>query len=75
MRHIINISLPKSMADSIKQEVKEEGFASISEYIRHIIRLYNTNKLAKELKQQTRDFESGKGIELKSLDQLKKKPK
>ena len=77
MRQIINISLPKSMADSIKQSVKKEGFASISEFIRHVIRLYNTEKLAKELNRETDLIKQGKIklYELKSLDQLKKKPK
>jgi len=75
MRKILNISLPKSMADTVKQEVKQGGFASASEFIRHMIREYKTNKLAKELKRMQKDFEAGKGIELKSFDQLKKKPK
>ena len=63
------------MADTVKQEVKQGGFSSISEFIRHLIRLYNTEKLARELRQQTKDFKAGKGIELKSFDQLNKKPK
>jgi len=77
MRQIINISLPKSMADTLKQEVKEGGFASVSEFIRHVIRLYNTEKLAKELNRETELIKQGKIklYELKSLDQLKKKPK
>lgn len=34
----INISLPDSFADKITQEVKKGGFASVSEYIRSLIR-------------------------------------
>jgi len=77
MRKILNISLPKSMADTVKQEVKQGGFASASEFIRHLIRLYNTEKLAKELNRETELIKQGKIklYELKSLDQLKKKPK
>lgn len=34
----INISLPDSFADKIFQEVKKGGFASVSEYVRSLIR-------------------------------------
>lgn len=70
MRQILNISLPMSMVKIIKKEVKTGGFASVSEFIRHLIRLYNTEKLAKEVEADRKDFEAGKGIELKSLEDL-----
>jgi len=72
MRQIINISLPPKMAKAVHKEVKEEGFASVSEFFRYILREWHTNKLAKELKQQTKDFNAGKGIELKSFSDLDK---
>lgn len=34
----VNISLPESMEQLVKQEVKKGGFASVSEYIRNLIR-------------------------------------
>jgi Arc/MetJ-type ribon-helix-helix transcriptional regulator len=70
MRKILNISLPKSMADAVKQEVKQGGFASASEFIRHLIRLYNTEKLAGELNREIELIKKGK-IKLKELKSLK----
>ena len=54
------------MIKSIKEEVKEGQFASVSEFIRHLIRLHNTQKLARELKKDSMAFDRGEGIELKS---------
>jgi len=71
MRTIVNISLPKEMADEIKREVKREGFASTSEFIRALIREYKRAKLAEELHAQVRDFERGKGKILRSLKDLR----
>ena len=71
MRNIINISLPNTMVKIVKKEVKIGGFASTSEFFRHLIRLYNTHKLASELKNDRKEFEHGKGIMLKSLKDLR----
>jgi len=71
MRNIINISLPSTMAKIVKTEVKKGEFASTSEFFRHLIRLWNTNKLAQELKSDRREFEDGKGKLLKSLKDLR----
>jgi len=72
MRQILNISMPMSMVKMIKKEVKEGGFASVSEFIRHLIRLYNTEKLAKELEESRKAFERGEGMVLKSFKDLDK---
>lgn len=40
----INISLPDSFADKIAQEVKRGGFASVSEYIRSLIRKHTMSE-------------------------------
>ncbi len=71
MRNIVNISLPNSMVKNIKKDVKEGGYASTSEFIRHLIRLWNTKKLSKELNESRKQFEAGEGIELKSLKDLR----
>ena len=71
MRNIINISLPDSMVKIIKKDVKRGGFASTSEFIRHLIRLWNTEKLGTELKNDRKFFEADEGIELKSLKDLR----
>ncbi|MCK5460342.1 ribbon-helix-helix protein, CopG family [Candidatus Parcubacteria bacterium] len=70
MREILNISLPKVMVKEVKNEVKKGQFASSSEFIRHLIRLWNTDKLARELKNERKKFDSGKGIKLHSLKDL-----
>lgn len=70
MREVINISLPKSMADQIRLEVKKNDYASVSEFIRHLIRSWNTQKLALELENDQKEFKKGKSKELKSLKDL-----
>ena len=70
MRSIINISLPEGLAKLVKKEVRSGNFASTSDFFRHLLRLWNTNKLAKEFKSMTKDLEAGKGIVLRSLKDL-----
>ena len=70
MREIINISLPSSMAKLLKKEVREGQYASTSEFIRHLIREHNTNKLAQALHRDRKSFEKGKGNKLNSLKDL-----
>ena len=71
MRNIINISLPDTMVKTVKKEVKKGEFASTSEFFRHLIRLWNTRKLAQELNNDKKEFEAGKGKILKSLKELR----
>ena len=60
MRSVINISLPKSLAAEVKKEVKAGHFASTSEFIRHLIRLWNTEMPARSLEKAEKDFKKGK---------------
>ena len=60
MRTVLNISLPKELAASVRQSVKRGKFATTSEFIRHVIRLWNTHELARELHRRDKDIESGK---------------
>ena len=71
MRDIINISLPPEMVKEIKREVRVNNFASVSEFMRHLIRLYNTYKLADELKDERKRFRRGQYQVLRSLKGLK----
>ncbi len=71
MRNIVNISLPESMVKTIKKDTKIGGFASTSEFIRHLIRLWNTKQLGQELVDDRSLFEAGEGLELKSLKDLR----
>ena len=67
MRNIINISMPEVLVKEVSKEVKLGGFASKSEFFRHILR---ERMLAKELDSDRKTFESGEGVELKSLKDL-----
>lgn len=40
MRNIINISLPTPMVKEVRENVKQGGYASISEYFREMLRLF-----------------------------------
>ncbi len=71
MRNIINISLPASMVQEVRAEVKNGGFASISEYIRHIIRSYKEDRVYKTAMVSVEEFKNGKGKVLKSLKDLR----
>ena len=71
MRNIVNISLPKEMAADIKREVKVGKFASTSEFMRHLIRAWNTRKLAEELRKEREQFRKGNYRVLKSFNDLR----
>ena len=58
------------MVKEVKQEVKKGEFASVSEFFRHLVRLWNTHKLSNELLNDRANFEYGKGKILKSLEDL-----
>jgi Arc/MetJ-type ribon-helix-helix transcriptional regulator len=60
MRTILNISLPEALASEVKREVREGKFASTSEFFRHLLRLWNTEKLSRELKKADEDWKNGK---------------
>ena len=68
MRTIINISVPKETALATKKIAREEGFASVSEYFRHLLREENRRKLFNELEKQRK---SGRWIKAKSMRDLR----
>ena len=68
MRNIINISLPPDVSMMVRQEVSQGGYASTSEFFRHLLR---THQLASELKSERLQFEAGHGKTLKSLRDLR----
>ncbi|MFH0927953.1 MAG: ribbon-helix-helix domain-containing protein [bacterium] len=70
MRSIMNVSLPEEMVKTIKREVKRGHFATTSEFLRYLVRLWNAGNLAKELETRRRDFKAGKGRKLKALADL-----
>ena len=71
MRTVLNISLPQSLAIEVKREVREGKFASTSEFFRHILRVWNTDRLARSLEKSQDDWKKGKNwTKLNSLRDL-----
>ena len=71
MRNILNISLPPEMAKEIRKEVKIGNFASASEFMRHLVRLWNTEKLMRDVERSRAEIAAGKGKVLRSLKYLR----
>lgn len=63
--------MPPELMKIVEVRVKEGKFATVSEYVRHLIRLENTEKLARELEEDRKQFEAGKYKVLKSLRDLR----
>ena len=71
MRTILNISVPQKVKEEIETAVKEGGFATKSEFVRDLMRMWKQEQLLKELRQSQQDFAKGKGKLLKSLKDLR----
>ena len=71
MRNIVTISMPPSTKRNVDNIVKENGFASISEFFRDTVRAWEEDKLIKDMMQSEREFALGKGKRLRSLKDLK----
>lgn len=69
-RNILNISLPTKMAQKVKQEAKSGGYASISEYIRYILREHEEKERLLVLQDSQAEIRAGKGKKLHSLKDL-----
>ena len=70
MRDVINISMPTEMVRDVNMEIKKGKFASKSEFFRHLLRMWNTQKLAQELKREKKEFRKGNYKVLSSLKNL-----
>ena len=55
----------------MKKDIKAGGFSLTSEFVRHLIRLWNTKQLGEELRADRQSFENSKGKLLKSLKDLR----
>lgn len=71
MRNIINISLPEDLKKVVEKEVKRGKFASKSEFFRMLLRLWEEEKLLKELEESEKEIREGKGKVLRSLKDLR----
>lgn len=71
MRNILNISLPKEMVVDIRRGVKAGKFASTSEFMRHLIRVWNTEQLMRNVEKSRAEIVAGRGKVLRSLRDLR----
>lgn len=62
--------MPHDLLRDVNFEVKKGKFASKSEFFRHLLRMWNTQKLAAELKKEQKEFRNGSYKVLRSLKQL-----
>ena len=71
MRSIINISLPSALKHEVETAVKHGGYATKSEFIRELLRLWKEDQVLKNLHLSQAEIKAGKGKVLKSLKSLR----
>lgn len=71
MRTVVNISLPATMVKVVETTVKEQSYASKSEFFRSLLRLWMEGKLKEEIEESRAELKSGKGTLLRSLKSLR----
>lgn len=71
MRNVVNISLPQIMVKEIKTTVKKQGFASVSEFFRSLIRSWQEGNLLADIEQSRKEIKAGQGKILHSLKDLR----
>ena len=70
MRNIITISVPSAVKKQVDLIVKENNYASTSEFFRDTIRAWEGQDLYNSVVQSEREFALGKGKKLRSLKDL-----
>ncbi len=70
MRTTMNISMPASLKKSVDLAVKKGKYASMSEFFRDAVRVWENDRLIKELRESQAEIARGKGKILKSLADL-----
>lgn len=71
MRTVLNISLPAPMADLVREEVKSGNYASVSEFVRELLREWSKSQALRELRKSQKEMKAGKEVLLKSLKDLR----
>ena len=71
MREVINLSLPKALAQSVDDIVKKENYATRSEFFRALLRMWMEGRIISELAESRRELASGRGKVLKTLKDLR----
>lgn len=71
MRSVINISLPQMLKNEVEAAVKQGGYATKSEFMRDLLRLWKEEQLLQELRKSQQQIARGKGKVLRSLKDLR----
>ncbi len=70
MRNIITISVPSAVKRSVATIIKQNNYASVSEFIRDAIRAWQDEDLYQSVLRSEMEFAQGKGKRLRSLKDL-----
>jgi Arc/MetJ-type ribon-helix-helix transcriptional regulator len=70
-RKIMNISVPGEMALFVRRESKRRNYASVSEFVRALIREYEEEKILADVEKGRQEFREGKTKMLRSLNDLR----
>ena len=70
MRTTLNISMPASLKKNVDRMVKEYGYASVSELFRDAFRVWERERLIRDLKESQLEARKGKYKKLRSLKDL-----
>jgi Arc/MetJ-type ribon-helix-helix transcriptional regulator len=71
MREVINISLPTELHKEVEHYVKKGGYASKSEFFRHLFRVWKEARTYEEVMMSRGEIQKGKGKKLSSLRDLR----
>lgn len=71
MRSIINISVPEKVKAKVEIAVKQGGYATTSEFFRHLRRLWQENQVLEELTKSRKQIVRKRGKVLTSLKDLR----
>jgi len=71
MREVINISLPKELSKTVEDIIKNEKYATKSEFFRDLLRMRIEGRIVRELSESRKELSAGRGKLLKSLKNLR----
>lgn len=71
MRTVLNVSLPQSMAQMVREEVERGKYASVSEFVRKLVRDWEEERVLSDIRNGEEEYKKGKAKVLKSLANLR----
>ena len=71
MRTAMTISVPEAMRKEIAREVKNGGYASVSEFFRAVMRERSENAVLNDVVESRREVSNGSAKTLRSLKDLR----